>query len=151
MKESSFVVEVSASIPAPAAKVYALMRDYNPEGHPSVLPKQYFTDLRIVKGGVGAGTIIDVDMKNGGTKTTMRLEVTEPAPNKLLVEEDKAMGVLTHFIFEDAADGTSRLTFKTWFRRKPGFRGWVEKLIVPGITRKVYREELGLVAKRFGG
>lgn len=150
MKESSFIVEVSSSIPATADRVYGLLRDYTPEGHPSILPKQYFTDLRIVKGGVGAGTVIDVDMKSGGTKTTMRLEVSEPQPGKLLVEEDKAMGVLTHFIFEDGGNGTSKLTFKTWFRRKPGFRGWVEKLIIPGFTRKVYREEQSLIAKRFG-
>lgn len=151
MKASNFLVEESAMIPAPASEVYALLRNYQPEGHPSILPKRYFTDLRIVKGGVGAGTIIDVDMKNGGRTTTMRLEVTEPQPGKLLAEEDKSMGILTHFIFEDIGDGSSKLTFKTWFRRKPGFRGWVEKLIVPGVTRKVYREELGLVAKRFRG
>lgn len=150
MKELSFLVEASAIIPASAAEVYALLRDYRPDAHPSILPPNYFTGLRIVHGGVGAGTIIDVDMKNGGRTTTMRLTVTEPEPGHLLAEEDKTMGILTHFVFEDKGDGTSPLTFKTWFRRKPGFRGWVEKLLIPGMTRKIYREELQLVAKRFG-
>lgn len=151
MNASTYLVEVSAEIPAPAAEVYALLRNYHPDGHPSILPRRYFTDLRIVQGGVGAGTVIDVDMQAGGSKTTMRLEVSEPEPGRLLVEQDPTQGLVTHFALEEATGGHCRLTLRTWFPRKSGIRGWIEKLLVPGMTRKIYKAELVLIQERFAG
>jgi hypothetical protein len=48
--------EVSAVIDAPPAEVYAIFADYR-NAHPQVLPKPYFGDLVVEKGGNGAGTV----------------------------------------------------------------------------------------------
>jgi hypothetical protein len=151
MEQKHFRVEASAIIPAGNQQVYDLLKNYHPDGHPSILPQQYFTSLQIVEGGVGTGTVIDVEMKVSGNVSRMRLVVSEPQPGLLLQEEDKTTGLLTHFVLEPQGGQACNLTLRTYFPRKGGLRGLVERLLVPGITRKIYRAELGLIAKRFGG
>jgi hypothetical protein len=151
MNQKHFMVEESAAIPAGNQHVYDLLKNYHPDGHPSILPTQYFTSLTVVEGGVGAGTVIDVEMKVSGNVSRMRLVVSEPKPGLLLQEEDKAQGLVTHFELEPKGGNACRLTLRTFFPKKPGLRGFFERLLVPGITRKIYRAELGLIAKRFRG
>ena len=44
------------TVPVPAAAVYALLADYR-DGHPRILPPA-FSDLTVLRGGTGAGTVI---------------------------------------------------------------------------------------------
>ena len=144
---NQYEVKVSRVIDAPPAAVYAVFADYR-HSHTAVLPKPYFTGMTVQKGGVGAGTEITVHMSVFGSKVTYQMAVSEPEPGRVLLEEDKAAGVRTIFTVEPRKDGqASQVTISTQARTSPGLRGLVEKLITPPISRKIYREELELVAQ----
>jgi hypothetical protein len=143
---NQYEVAVSRVIDAPPAAVYAVFADYH-HGHAAVLPKPYFTEMKVEKGGVGAGTEITVHMSVFGAKVTYHMVVTEPEPGRVLQEEDKAAGVLTTFTMDPVNDGqATHVTLYTRAKTAPGFRGFIEKLITPPISRKIYREELELLA-----
>src|SRR5688572_19050743 len=55
-------VEASEIIDARAEDLYAIVRDYR-VGHPAILPKPYFTELTVEKGGIGAGTVLRISME----------------------------------------------------------------------------------------
>ncbi|MBK7893623.1 MAG: SRPBCC family protein [Anaerolineaceae bacterium] len=144
---NQYELSVSRVINAPAAAIYAVFADYA-YGHTAVLPKPYFTGMTVTKGGYGAGTEIIVNMNVMGTKVTYNMVVTEPEPGRVLQEEDKAAGVLTTFTVDPVNNGqAANVTLHTRARTAPGLRGWLEKLITPPISRKIYNEELDLLEK----
>ncbi|MEM9950876.1 MAG: SRPBCC family protein [Chloroflexota bacterium] len=142
---SSITFEESKWIKASPEAIYQLLADYE-NGHPQILPKPYFTDLRVIKGGVGAGTEIEVDMVVMGVKRTMSMEVTEPQKGYILTETDHNNGITTSFIF-DAVNGGCQLTIRTTMQFNDGVMGFIEKLTTPTITRNIYRKELQLIAE----
>jgi uncharacterized protein YndB with AHSA1/START domain len=143
---NQYEVEVSRVIDAPPAAVYAVFADYH-HSHAAVLPKRYFTKMMVEKGGTGAGTEITVHMSVLGAKVTYHMVVTEPEPGRVLQEEDKAAGVRTTFTMTPVNNGqATNVTLYTRARTAPGFRGFIEKLITPPISRKIYNEELDMVA-----
>lgn len=139
-------IEASTTVPAPAATVYGLIADYR-VGHPSILPPQYFRDLVVEEGGIGAGTRIRYTMLSFGTKTVARARVTEPEPGRVLMETDERTGAETRFIVEPLADASTRVTFETRYLAR-GFRGWIESLLIPRYLTRVYAAELALLAQR---
>ena len=72
------------TVPAPAAAVYALLADYR-DGHHRILPPA-FTDLMVLQGGIGAGTIIRFALKFAGRKQVLEARVEEPEPGRVLSE-----------------------------------------------------------------
>lgn len=135
----------SADIAAPPATVYGIIADYR-HGHPSILPPKYFRNLEVEAGGTGAGTRIRFEMRLGGTVRTVRGEVTEPEPGRRLVETYPESGTVTSFFVEPRADGrAARVTISTEYERG-GLAGWVERLLVPGLLRRIYRAELATLA-----
>ncbi|MCB8927684.1 MAG: SRPBCC family protein [Ardenticatenaceae bacterium] len=144
---NQYEVSVSRVIQAPPAAVYAVFADYH-HSHAAVLPKPYFTEMTVEKGGTGAGTEITVHMAVMGAKVTYHMVVTEPEPGRVLQEEDKALGVVTTFTVDPVHNGeASRVTLYTRARTSAGLKGFIEKLITPPISRKIYNEELDLVEK----
>ena len=144
---NQYEVSVSRVIQAPPAAVYAVFADYH-HSHAAVLPKPYFTGMTVEKGGTGAGTEITVHMAVMGAKVTYHMVVTEPEPGRVLQEEDKALGVVTTFTVDPVNNGeASRVTLYTRARTSVGLKGFIEKLITPPISRKIYNEELDLVEK----
>lgn len=142
---NQYEVSVSRVIESPPATVYAVFADYH-EGHTAVLPKQYFTEMIVNKGGTGAGTEITVKMDVFGNKVTYNMVVTEPEPGRVLQEEDKTAGVVTTFTIDPVNGGkAAKVTLHTRARTAPGVRGFIEKLITPPISRKIYNAELDLL------
>jgi uncharacterized protein YndB with AHSA1/START domain len=139
-------VEASQVIDAPPEKVYSIIADYH-EGHQAILPRQYFMGMTIKEGGKGAGTAIEVAMKVMGSRSLLNLHVSEPEPGRVLVETDPDAGVVTTFTVEPLDKGSkSRVTIQTSFVASPGLRGFMERLLNPPITRRIYRQELVLLA-----
>jgi hypothetical protein len=139
---SAIHAEATATIDAPPERVYAVLADYR-NHHPNIVPKPYFTALRVEEGGVGAGTVAVADMDVYGTKRTFRLTVTEPEPGRVLAESDAAAGLFTTFTVEPLDGGSkSRVTFASDAQPSPGLGGWIERLVNPAITRRIYRAEL---------
>lgn len=135
-------VEVSGIINARPEKIYGVLMDYH-TGHPSILPKPYFTYLTVEKGGIGAGTELRVGMAVFGVKKDYYLVVTEPQPGRVLKEEDSEQGVVTHFTVEPVGNGEqSRVTITTESRSAAGFAGFMERLINPPVSRHIYKQEL---------
>lgn len=140
----------SALIEAPAPAVYGIIADYH-RGHPTILPPGYFGPLRVEEGGTGAGTRMSFDMRSFGTVQRFRGDVTEPEPGRRLVETYPDMGIETVFTVDPVDGGRrSRVTIATSYR-KPGLRGWLERLVAPAFLRTVYRAELRLLAERTAG
>lgn len=138
---SDMHVSVAREIAAPAAVIYAILSDYH-TGHPSVLPPQYFKSLVVEEGGVGAGTVVRVDMEVMGVKQAYRLVVTEPEPGRVLAEADAAAGTATRFVLEPLGNDRTRLTISTTMRTSGGLRGRLERWLNPPIMRRIYSEEL---------
>jgi hypothetical protein len=134
--------EVSATIDAPPAEVYAVFADYR-GSHAQVLPKPTFGDLIVEKGGTGAGTVFRTSLTVMGKTINYHMEVTEPEPGRILVETDKALGVQTTFTIDPLEGGKkSRVTIATDWTPSSGIMGWLEKLTTPAFMRNLYEAEL---------
>mgnify|MGYP001413434699 CR=1 FL=1 len=139
-------VEVSAVIAARPEAIYAILSDYR-AAHQAILPKPYFADLVIEQGGHGVGTVFRVRMDVMGTSTHFHMVVSEPQPGRVLMEADEQAGVVTTFTLEPVADDIqTRVTIASDFRPSPGIKGLAERLMNPPITRRIYRQELQLLA-----
>jgi hypothetical protein len=137
--------EESAVLPAPPAKVYGIVADYH-AGHPRILPKQ-FHDLVVEQGGVGEGTAIRFQATLFGRTETLRAEITEPEPGRVLVESYPETGNVTTFTADPAEGGrATRMTISTVMRGRGGVAGVIERLLLPRILRSVYAEELKRLA-----
>jgi hypothetical protein len=78
-----------------------------------------------------------------GVRREYAMTVSEPAPGRLLIEEDDKTGVTTSFTLEElpAGQGT-QVTISTEMLVSPGLQGVIEKWLDPGVLRKIYREQL---------
>lgn len=142
---STYYVTASATVNAPATEVYKLISDYH-TGHPSILPPRYFKSLQVIQGGVGAGTVVDVDMEVYRVKAHYHLTVSEPQPGRVLQEEDAEAGVVTTFTVEPVDQAQAHVTIATTMSTAPGLKGWLEKRMNPPIMRRIYQEELAQLA-----
>lgn len=126
--------------------VWDILIDYQ-DKHPNILPKQYFTELFVEKGGQGAGTEIRVGMNVMGAKRVFHMVVSEPEPGRVLVETDKATGLKTTFTVEPMADGNqSQVTIATELQIRAGISGFFEKLVIVPVTRRIFRKQLKQLA-----
>ena len=139
-------IEASATMSAPANVIYDLIADYR-QGHPSILPPEYFEDLTVEAGGRGAGTRIRFTMKAFGRREVSRADITEPEPGRVLVETIPATGIVTTFTITPTGDGSTHVLFATDYPAR-GLRGWFEALVVPRYLKKVYAAELRLLEQR---
>ena len=139
--------ESSLVIDAPASVIYEILSDYR-VGHPAICPKQFFASVTVDKGGHGAGTEITVRMTAMGGKKVYRMIVSEPEPGRVLVEADEAAGVVTTFTVDPIPnESRSRVTIGTVARSSGGIAGVIERLVVPFVMRRMFRQELWLLAE----
>jgi polyketide cyclase/dehydrase/lipid transport protein len=143
---ASFEFSESATIPAPPERAYAVIADYV-NGHPHILPKKVFQNLRVEAGGYGAGTRIAFEMRLLGATQTLRSTITEPEPGRVLVEAYPETGSVTTFLVDPEPDANHcRVTFHTRMTVR-GFAGWLQPWLVPRLLRPVYQEELQNLAE----
>jgi hypothetical protein len=140
----SFTVSVTARVAAPAARVYNLVADYR-DGHPRIVPPEYFRNLEVEEGGYGAGTKIRFDMTVLGSTRQARAVVSEPDPGRVLVETELHDGIVTTFTVNPIGAGECDVTIASEFPPKPGFRGTIERVITTRILPKIYRAELARI------
>lgn len=136
-----YTVTASALAEAPAETVYAILADYR-DGHPHILPRKYFTSLKVERGGFGEGTVIRFGMRAFGKTREARAAVTEPEPGRVLVETAlDADGPVTTFVVEPEGR-RSRVTFKTELTSRAGLLGAVERFAAKRFLKRVYALEL---------
>lgn len=138
-------VSQSRRIPVAPGRVYAVLVDYT-AGHAQILPRRYFSNLEVVRGGVGDGTIISFQMHAFGSVQKLRAEITEPIPGELLVETIVATGAKTTFHVLPESGGQESLVTITTDWTTQGLTGWLQSLLIPRFLRKVYEEELANLA-----
>jgi hypothetical protein len=131
----------SALIGAPPAAVYSILADYR-DGHPRILPKKYFQDLVVERGGVGTGTRIRFGIRLMGSTRTVRAEVSEPEPGRVLAEKDVETGAVTTFSIEPADNGRQSLVTITTEWSAGAVAAMVLRLFAPPALKRIYKEEL---------
>ena len=138
----TYTISATARLQAPPRRVYDTIADYH-TGHPRIVPKQ-FSNLKVEKGGVGAGTIITFDVTVLGRTTAFRAEVTEPEPGRVLVERNVAgSDSVTTFIVEPGARADEAVvTINTEMTDRGGLGGAIEKFVTRRVLRPMYAEEL---------
>ena len=135
-------VAASATIKVSAQQVYTILADYT-NGHPHILPSQYFSHLQVEQGGVGAGTVISFQMRVLGKTQTFRAAITEPEPGRVLVETNLPSGAVTTFTVDPRMeDQQAQVTITT----EMAVSNWLEGVFTKMMLRRIYAQELGLLA-----
>jgi len=146
LKMSHQRVEVSAVIQAPAELVYSILADYR-EGHPLILPRQYFSPLEVEGGGNGAGTVIRFQMRVLGTTRGFRMAIDEPEPGRVLTETDVESGITTIFTVSPIEERRqSHAAIATELSSRGGVLGWLERVVTSAMLRRIYAQQLKLLA-----
>jgi len=146
-KPERHTISASAIIPARRDRVYSLLANYT-DGHQRILPKQ-FTGLTVEEGGVGAGTIIRVQMSFLGKKQHYRAAISEPEPGRVLVETNLEANswVTTFTVNPGSAPADSNVTISTELPVRAGFPGKIERLLSTLFLRPIYVKELENLAR----
>jgi len=131
-----FSAERSMSVPADA--VYACIRDYQHHHRPEGFLPPTFSDMQVIEGGIGAGTVVSWAMDLGGRHETTTATITEPEPGRVLVETSPT--VVTTFTVEPSSDG-ALVRFDTIID-EAGVRGVLTRLFAGRLLRPVYDDEL---------
>ena len=131
-------VVAERSMDAPADVVYQCIANYREHHRPGGFLPPSFSDFRIERGGVGAGTVMSFKMTLGGRARETTQTVSEPEPGRVLVEAGS--GVRTIFTVE--ADGAGcRVRFDTLLEAG-GLEGILTRLFAPRLLQPVYQDEL---------
>jgi Polyketide cyclase / dehydrase and lipid transport len=125
-------------IEAPPDVVYRCIADYRQHHRPGGFLPPAFSNMHILNGGVGAGTIIRFSVRLAGRTRTITQHVTEPQPGRVLVESDNSLRT----VFTVQPEGnTSRVRFDTRMQA-PGLEGLVNRLFAPALMKSLYADEL---------
>ena len=140
----------SALIDAPAARVYGIIADYR-NGHPQILPRPHFVSMEVEQGGVGAGTVVNFQMRLMGSVQSFHSVITEPEPGRVLVESEMNQGAVTTFHVEPREDGEKAyVTINTETTVPDGvigkIQGWMTKRLLQPIYVKELEQLRGVVA-----
>jgi hypothetical protein len=137
-----YQITASRSVAASAARVYDIIADYR-NGHPNILPSN-FRNLRIERGGRGAGTVINFEVRAFGQTQTFRHEIEEPEPGRVLVERDTAGPAMTTFTVDrGVTDREARVTIKTEMTTsRSGLLGAIERAMSSAFLKRLYEKEL---------
>jgi hypothetical protein len=144
----TFRVAGTALINASAKVVYDIIADYH-NGHPNIVPKRYFSNIVVEKGGWGAGTTIRFKMHAFGRTQDFRAAITEPEPGRVLVEanDEESGGAVTTFTVDPINEGKeTRVTITTDVRPTTRLVP-LERAFTTWALRRVFAEELKLLAR----
>jgi hypothetical protein len=131
-------------VPAPAAAVYALLADYR-DGHPRILPPA-FSDLTVLQGGTGAGTVIRFALRLAGRRQVVEARVEEPESGRVLSEAYPDKSAVTKFTVDPVGD-RSLVRIETSWEPSRGLAGVIERFVAPRLFRTLYTEELDLIER----
>jgi uncharacterized protein YndB with AHSA1/START domain len=132
-------VSAERHIAAPAETVYRCLADYR-QHHPRILPPA-FSEYQVESGGVGAGTVIRFRLTTGGRSRSYHMQVSEPAPGRVLKETDMDSSLATTFTVTPDGAG-SRVQIETTWQGAGGVGGIFERLFAPGVLKRLYEDEL---------
>lgn len=144
---SQIQTSAAATLNARPEDVYVTIADYR-NGHPNIVPKETFSDMRVEQGGYGEGTVIRFKVKTLGVVQEFHQHVTEPEPGRMLVEQgiDSPLNEVTTFTVTPVENGQkSYVEISTTMSASAGLRGMMERFVLSVINPRVYRKELKLI------
>jgi hypothetical protein len=124
---------------APAEIVYHCLADYVEHHRPGGFLPPAFSDLRVERGGIGAGTTITFTAVIGGRPGTVTGQVSEPEPGRVLLESSPTLA--TTFTVDAVGPAQARVQIDTELEL-PGVQGLVGRFLVPRMLRPIYEDEL---------
>jgi hypothetical protein len=130
-------ITAERELDAPAAVLYHCLADYRTHHRPEGFLPPAFSDLEVLKGGVGDGTEARWVVDAGGRRT-ITAKITEPVPGHTLLET--ADGLVTTFTVDPTTAG-ARVRFETVID-EPGVRGLLTRLFAPRMLAPLYADEL---------
>ena len=131
-----------AHIDAPAEVVLGILRDF--DGHHRRILPPAFSDFEVVHGGQGDGTMTRFKFTLGGRTSETRTLATETESG---VIRERVLGRRHgHRVPRGPEDAGSRLSISTVWTTVGGINGILERLFAPAMLRKVYLDELELLA-----
>lgn len=136
------VISAERDIDAPADVVYRCLADYTTHHRPGGFLPPAFSDLEVLRGGIGEGTEIRYAFTAGGRRRVITATISEPTPGERLVE--RSDGVETTSTVERLDDRRSRVRFDTVLDAG-GLEGILNRLFAARILRPVYEDELRLL------
>ena len=140
-------VSVSGRVAAPPVQVYSVIADYK-EHHPHIVPPEYFRRLDVLEGGIGAGTRTQIEMRVLGVTKVFEQVITEPQPGRVLVETNQDGSAVTTFTVQPAGTyAATQLTITTDITARPGFAGFVERLVTSAMLPRIYQKEFARLAE----
>jgi hypothetical protein len=108
--------------------------------------------LAVEQGGVGAGTVINFQMKLAGQMRAFHSTISEPEPGRVLVETDAQAGTVTTFRVEPRENGAAAfVTIETDTPVRAGLAGKLEGWLAAQLLRPVYAQELKLLKQVANG
>jgi len=125
-------------IDAPADVVYHCLADYRVHHRPGGFLPPAFTDLHVVHGGFGAGTVFRFTVSAGGRTRTRTQTVEEPEPGHVLVEHGG--GEASTFTVEPQG-GQALVRIETELVAH-GLERLLLPLLAPFVLRPLYTDEL---------
>jgi Polyketide cyclase / dehydrase and lipid transport len=131
-------VRSERQLPQPADLIYRLIADFEHHHH-RFLPPQ-FGEIKVIKGGYGAGTEHTFTSTLGGTARAFHMVVSEPEPGRVLIEQDTLSLLETTTKVTPEGSG-SRIVFETVWQGAGGFTGLLESWFAPGMMRRMYEDE----------
>jgi uncharacterized protein YndB with AHSA1/START domain len=132
------IASAERSVDAPPDEVYSYLADMHQ--HQRFLPPA-FSDFQIEQGGVGAGTVTRYKITAGGRTRSYRMQVSEPAPGRTLVETDTDSSLVTTFNVTPR-DDKSLVNITTSWDGAGGIGGFFERTFAPRAIRRLYLDEL---------
>jgi uncharacterized protein YndB with AHSA1/START domain len=141
-------VDLERTIPAPPARVHAVLADYH--GRPRFLPAA-FADWTVEEGGSGGGTVVSYRLRAARRERRYRMEVAEPTPGVTLVERDRDSSLVTTWILSPTASGTATdLKLSTIWEGRGGMAGFFERTFAPRGLRRIQGELLDRLTRQVG-
>jgi hypothetical protein len=131
-------VEESKLIGGEPSKVYRIIAD--PKHHAKILPAQYL-DYK-----AESDDIVSFGLVFAGKRQDMRARIEQTEPNRVFKEYGLDAPIVTEFVLDEQPDGTL-VTIRTVYECKRGIQGWIERLFVPGMLRRLFDEELTKLAR----
>jgi Polyketide cyclase / dehydrase and lipid transport len=133
-----FRLAVERLLDAPADLLYHCLADYQHHHRPGGFLPPAFTDLQVLRGGFGAGTVIRFTTTLLGRSATRTHEVSEPEPGRVLVESGAGEG--STFTVEPRGQRT--LVRIDTVLQAPGLEGVLLRLLGPRLLRPLLLDEL---------
>jgi hypothetical protein len=139
---STYRVSMTRRIQVPARVAYDIIADYR-DAHQQIVPPEWFSNLCVESGGVGAGTRIRFDVRSFGSTKTHRATIAEPTPGRVLVESEIDDPIVTTFSVEPVnGDRACDVTVSSELQSRDGMLGKIEQWLAKPFLRRVYAAEL---------